>query len=67
MKAAQLIDDTDWDEIITNDVSQSFVCLQERFLEIIRECIPMTIVKKMKLVMDNTKRQKGYGEKEQVL
>ena len=45
-KAAQLIDDTDWDELITNDVSQSFVRWQERFLDIMRECIPMTIVKK---------------------
>ena len=42
--AQQLISETDWDRIITNDVDSSWLNWQTKFLEIMEVCIPKKVL-----------------------
>ena len=39
-KARSLIDDTDWDLVLTSDVNESLTNWETKFMEIIEMCIP---------------------------
>ena len=49
-RAKDLIDETDWDGLLSDDINVSLTLWQERFLSIMDQCIPkVTLSKKKKL------------------
>jgi len=45
-KACEMIDDTDWDRLLTDDINESLGNWQAKFMGIIEDCVPKKVLPK---------------------